>query len=184
MGRAEDCLEEVVDKLLKRALRRQQPGQVDLRHHLVVTLPVLVVVPLVPDQVPDLQTVVVVVVERGGGAAERRTVTASSHLRQVERLVLVVQVTVRLVGHGGDIVHARLLRHESEEGSVGHSVVVDCVDFLPVALRLGGRVFVVENEAAGGSRPPLEVEVLLLGTLAVGERSVDGVQSFLFHLKI
>ncbi len=94
-----------------------------------------------------------------------------------------VQVTVRLVGHGGYVVHARLLRDESEEGSVRHSVVADCVDFLPVALRLGGRVFVVENEAAGGSSPALEVEVLLLGTLAVSERSVDGVQSFLFHLE-
>ncbi len=81
MGRAEDRLEEIVDELHKRALHRQQPSQVDLRHHLVVTLAVLVVIPLVPDQVPDLQPVVVVVVERGGGAAERRTVTASSHLR-------------------------------------------------------------------------------------------------------
>ena len=97
MRRAEDRLEEVVDELLERALRGQEPRQVDLRDHLVVPLAVLVVVPLVSHQVPDLEAVVVVVVERRGSATQRRAVTSAAHLRQVERLVFVVQVSVGLV---------------------------------------------------------------------------------------
>ena len=61
--------------------------------------------------------------------------------------------------------------------------MVDGVDLLPVPLRLGRRVLVVQNQAAGGSRPPLEVEVLLLGPLAVRESAVDGVQRLLLDLE-
>jgi len=183
MRRAEDRLEQVVDELLQRALRRQQSRQVDLRHHLVVTLAVFIVVPLVPHQMPDLKAVVVVVVEGRGCATERRAVTSACHLRKVERLVLVIQVSVGLVWHGGDVIHARLLRDESQEGSVGNAVVVDSVHLLPVALRLGRRVLIVQNQPTGCSCSPFKVEVFLLWPLAVGESAVDGVERFFFHLK-
>ncbi len=52
MRRAEDRLKEVVNEFLKRAFRGQQTSQVDLGDHLVVTLPVFVVVPLVTYEMP------------------------------------------------------------------------------------------------------------------------------------
>ena len=62
MCRAEDGLEQIVDKLLKRALRCEQSCQVNLGDHFVVALAILVVVPFVPDEVPDLEPVEVDVV--------------------------------------------------------------------------------------------------------------------------
>ena len=53
MRRAEDSLEEVVDELLERAFRGQQPRQVDLRDHLAVPLTFLVIVPLVSHKMPE-----------------------------------------------------------------------------------------------------------------------------------
>ena len=54
MGRAEDCLEEVIHELLQRALGGEQPGQVDLGYQLVAPLVVLLGVGVVADQVPHL----------------------------------------------------------------------------------------------------------------------------------
>ena len=112
---------------------------------------------------PHLDTGVVVVVQRGGGSGERRRVAPSSHpathLADVQRLVLVVQVAVGLVAHGADVVHAALLGDEGEQGPVRHPVVVESVDPLPVPLCLGCAVLVVEDQPPAGSRPPLQVEV-------------------------
>ena len=64
MRGAEDCLKQIINKLLQCSLGGQQPGQVDLRHQLVGPLVVLLIVCVVSDQVPHLDTRVVVVVER------------------------------------------------------------------------------------------------------------------------
>ena len=93
---------------------------------------------------------------RGGSTSAH---AAAAHLADVERLVLVVEVPVRLVRHRGDVVHGRLLRDKRQQRAVRDPVVVQVVDPLPVALGLGGAVLVVEDEPPAGARPPLEVEV-------------------------
>ena len=121
-------------------------------------------------------------IEWRGGPGQWRRLSASAHLGQVERLVLVVEMPVRLVRHGADVVHGGLLGHQGEEGAVRHPVVVQRVDPLPVALSLGRRVLVVEDQPAAGPRPPLQVEVAVLGPLGVADGPVDRVQRFLLHL--
>ena len=145
VSRAEDCLEEIINKLLKRSLGGEEAGEVDLRHQLVGPL-ILLTVGVVTDEVPHLDTGVVVVVQRRRGPGQWRGVTCShhaTHLADVESLVLVVQLAVRLVTHGADVVHAALLRDESEKGPVRDSVVIESVDPLPISFGFGGAVLVV-----------------------------------------
>ena len=84
---------------------------------------------------------------------------APRHLADVQGLVLVVQVPVALVRHGGDVVHAALLGDQGEQGAVGDPVVVQRVHPLPVALSLRGGVLVVENQPAACPGAPLQVQV-------------------------
>lgn len=85
---AEYRLEQIVDELLQRALRGQQPRQVDLRHHFVAPLALLLRVGVVVlDQVPDLQAAVVVVIEGRGGARQGRT--GRAEFTEIQGLVLV-----------------------------------------------------------------------------------------------
>ena len=55
MGRRENSLEQIIDKLLHGALGGEQPGQVDLGDQLVGPL-VLVVVRVMTHQMPHLNT--------------------------------------------------------------------------------------------------------------------------------
>ena len=107
---------------------------------------------------------------------------APGHLADVQGLVLVVQVPVALVRHGGDVVHAALLGDQGEQGTVGDPVVVQRVHPLPVALSLGGGVLVVEDQPTAGPSPPLQVEVGVLRSGGVGDCSVDRVQRLVLHL--
>ena len=54
MSRAEDCLEQIVHKLLQRSLGGEQPGEVDLGHQLVAPLVVLLRVGVMADEMPHL----------------------------------------------------------------------------------------------------------------------------------
>ena len=139
------------------------------------------------------------VVERRRGAAHGRTAGRAAEFRQIqiERLVFVVVrhgqrlVVVQLllllsvlVGQDRQVVHGRLFGDEREEGAVGHAVMRQRVQLLPVALHFGRRVLVVQHQTARRARPPFQVEILLARTLRVRRRPVNRVQRLVFHLSI